>query len=349
MRGALQGEDRIPFVRAVEARCQALSPEPYLELSYMSRAFRHCLAHASSHCGGPPDTSLALQRQHECKLQLRSLLANCWADKLALNGDGMTGCPVADPRCWTGHNTCAKLVLTVGAKLMSQTGVGTCNNIQHRPCHGTTDTKLTAPGAGTCAFWHTKMSHGLRNKFGMQKRARVPFWTAPSEVWRMLFYPNYKAKHAKPERTGVGFHEPTVSNFYFQQCLHILFVQIRCSNSAPMDWLIGTVPKAHSSTNRMENFFARESASSICRILWVNSFFVTSGRKACQLLLGLLGTTRKFLLRPGACSPWCGSGPCNASLWQTAAQTATSCCEYPHSGSRWRGIACRRQWCIARR
>lgn len=112
MRGALQGEDRIPFVRAVEARCQALSPEPYLELSYMSRAFRHCLAHASSHCGGPPDTSLALQRQHECKLQLRSLLANCWADKLALNGDGMTGCPVADPRCWTGHNTCAKLVLT---------------------------------------------------------------------------------------------------------------------------------------------------------------------------------------------------------------------------------------------
>ena len=115
-------------------------------------------------------------------------------------------------------------------------------------------------------------------------RKGAPFWTAPNEVWRIPFYPSYKAK---PERTGVAFHELTVSNFCSQQCLHTLFVQIRCSKAPP--W-IGTVPNAHNSTNKMENLFARESASSTCWILWENTFFITSGRKACQLLLGTTPT-----------------------------------------------------------
>ena len=64
-------------------------------------------------------------------------------------------------------------------------------------------------------------------------RKAVPCWTIPNEVWRMLLYPNYNLARA---RHGLGHKSACLQTPHLQNALQQLFVHIRCSESAPLEW-----------------------------------------------------------------------------------------------------------------
>ena len=327
MRGVLQGAHRAPFVQAVEERCrqllhsdcwqQATSQGPpdttWTLLRKLvvdaAKPFFVRADQAAKPDARPPDTVLALQRQHSCKLHLQRLPRTSPVWSCGVDASHVPMQALSDLlRRWQATvryqkaQKAAKKLTTRDKRARSQQLVGqiasswaqrdfrrmwhlarvlsgrqvgpkrrrydqppscrpnmqewTQHMQQHGPAGGcraqatdwaTHQRQHAAPAMSwhdkyqTNGIWrremhvlaHQDVSQVARQIWFAKARKRAPYWTAPNEVWRMLLYPHYKLQ---PERTGVGFHEPRVSNFHFKQCLHALFLQIRCSNSAPIEW-----------------------------------------------------------------------------------------------------------------
>ena len=64
-------------------------------------------------------------------------------------------------------------------------------------------------------------------------RKAVPCWTIPNEIWRMLLYPNSNTAQPRP---GLGHKHFPLRTPKLQQALQQLFVHMRCSESAPLEW-----------------------------------------------------------------------------------------------------------------